>query len=38
MKNYRPRIWNKILKDKLGAKGAVIIEGPKYNVNIRKYD
>ena len=30
MKEYKPRIADEILKDKLEAKGAVIIEGPKW--------
>lgn len=30
MKEYRPRIVDEMLKDKLEAKGAVIIEGPKW--------
>ena len=30
MKEYRPRIVDEILKDKLEAKGAVIVEGPKW--------
>ena len=29
MREYRPRIVDEILKDKLEAKGAVVIEGPK---------
>ena len=30
MKDYRPRIVDEMLKEKLKAKGAVIIEGPKW--------
>ena len=30
MKEYRPRIVDEMLKDKLEAKGAVLIEGPKW--------
>ena len=30
MKAYRRRIVDKILLDKLEAKGAVVIEGPKW--------
>ena len=30
MKEYKPRIADEILKDKLEAKGAVIMEGPKW--------
>ncbi|SET49750.1 hypothetical protein SAMN04487771_102134 [[Clostridium] aminophilum] len=30
MKEYKPRIVDDILKDKLEAKGAVVIEGPKW--------
>ena len=30
MREYRPRIVDEILKDKLEAKGAVVIEGPKW--------
>ena len=30
MKDYRPRIMDEMLKEKLKAKGAVIIEGPKW--------
>ena len=30
MKKYRPRIVDEMLKDKLEAKGAVLIEGPKW--------
>ena len=30
MKEYKSRIADEILKDKLKAKGAVIIEGPKW--------
>ena len=28
MREYKPRIVDEILKDKLEAKGAVVIEGP----------
>ena len=30
MKEYKPRVADSILKDKLEAKGAVVIEGPKW--------
>ena len=30
MREYKPRIVDEILKDKLEAKGAVVIEGPKW--------
>ncbi len=30
MKEYRPRIVDEMLKDKLEAKGAIVIEGPKW--------
>ena len=30
MKQYKPRIADKILQDKLASKGAVLIEGPKW--------
>lgn len=30
MKEYRPRIVDEMLKDRLEAKGAVVIEGPKW--------
>lgn len=30
MNNYRPRIVDEILKEKLAGKGAVLIEGPKW--------
>lgn len=30
MENYRPRIADAILEDKLDAMGCVLIEGPKY--------
>ncbi|WP_352398056.1 DUF4143 domain-containing protein [[Clostridium] aminophilum] len=30
MKEYKPRIVDEMLKDKLEAKGAVVIEGPKW--------
>ena len=30
MENYRPRIADEILEDKLDAMGCVLIEGPKY--------
>ena len=30
MKNYRPRIADRILARKLEGKGAVLIEGPKW--------
>ena len=30
MNRYRPRIADKILKDKLDSKGAVLIEGAKW--------
>ena len=30
MKEYRPRIVDEMLKDKLDAKGGVLIEGPKW--------
>ena len=30
MKRYRSRVADAILKDKLEAKGAVVIEGPKW--------
>ena len=30
MKNYLPRITDKLLRERLNAKGAVLIEGPKW--------
>jgi hypothetical protein len=30
MRKYKPRIADKILKDKLESKGAVLIEGAKW--------
>ena len=30
MKEYRPRIADEILRDKLLSKGAILIEGPKW--------
>ena len=30
MKEYLPRIADKLLKERLNAKGAVLIEGPKW--------
>lgn len=30
MKEYRPRIVDEMIKDKLEAKGAIVIEGPKW--------
>lgn len=30
MREYLPRITDKLLEDRLNAKGAILIEGPKW--------